>query len=74
MNPESNHIPCANIAPGAAACQGLHDKNSTLVVVSRKSFEILETFPQPRWGELDGNGVQNREVACEYQDSHQDEE
>jgi hypothetical protein len=74
MNPDHNDISCANIAPGAAACQALHDKNSALGVVSRRGFEILETFPKPRWRELDGNSVQNREVACEYQDAHQDEE
>jgi hypothetical protein len=74
MNPVHNDISCANIAPGAVACQGLPDNNRALVVASRRGVEILETFPQPRWGELDGNGVQHREVACEYQNTHQDEE
>jgi hypothetical protein len=31
MNPENNHISCANIAPDAACCQGLHDGSNVLM-------------------------------------------
>lgn len=39
-----------------------------------EGLRILQTFPQPRGGELDSNAVQNGEVAREDQDAYQDEE
>jgi hypothetical protein len=74
MDPQDHHVSCANIAPHAACCQGLHDRSHTRTAVWQKGRRVLQTFPQPRWGELDSNAVENGEVAREDQSAHQDEE
>lgn len=37
-------------------------------------MRVLQTFPQPRWGELDSDAIENGEVAREDQNAHQDEQ